>query len=413
MKRTNTFDIAPNSETTEEILTRVLDASASLWNKLTYDRRQQFFDGESVWECDGYYDEYVDVLSGATTQQIARVNDTAWRSFFELLDDPEYDPSPPGYWGNQDDGRELRTYIRNDSYTIQWNRRSRLEIRIGMDLKDEYGFGMYERLRLPVWGNPKWHGDSGRLEISYDSVEETYRVHQSVTIDDVEESRSDGSEAAALDLGANVLVACTTTAGEQYLYSGHHPFEQFRETTNAIASAQAKLPDGQHTSQRIKRLYRKRSRRRDHAVNALLRDLVERLEAAGISTLYHGDLTGVLGEYWSVEANLKAQTFWAHRQCIDRLESVCEEYGIDVEALSEAWTSQTCPECGERDRTRRHRETLTCPCGFDGHADLVASRTLLERATNTTVRPTARPVRFQWDDHQWFPVKGATVTPNE
>jgi putative transposase len=114
-----------------------------------------------------------------------------------------------------------------------------------------------------------------------------------------------------------------------------------------------------------------------------------------------------------VEANLKARTFWAHRQCIDRLESVCEEYGIDVEAISEAWTSQTCPECGERDRTRRHRETLTCPCGFDGHADLIASRTLLEQATDTPVRPTARPVRFQWDDHQWHPVEGTTVTPNE
>jgi len=165
------------------------------------------------------------------------------------------------------------------------------------------------------------------------------------------------------------------------------------ETTNAIASAQAKLPDGQHTSQRIKRLYRKRSRRRDHAVNALLRDLVERLEAAGVSTLYHGDLTGVLGEYWSVEANLKAQTFWAHRQCIDRLESVCEEYGINVETLSEAWTSQTCPDCGDRERTRRHRETLTCPCGFDGHADLVASRTLLEWATDTSQADgTARAV---------------------
>ncbi|WP_282350687.1 RNA-guided endonuclease InsQ/TnpB family protein [Haloferax volcanii] len=413
MKRTNTFNIVPHSETAEKILVRVLDASSSLWNRLTYDRRQQFFEGESVWECDGYYDEYVDVLGGATTQQIARVNDTAWRSFFELLDEPEYEPSPPGYWGNRDDGRELRTYIRNDAYTLQWNERSRLEIPIGMDLKDEYGFGMYERLRLPVRGKPKWRGDSGRLEISYDSVEETYRVHQSVTVDDVTEHRTDDSEAAALDLGANVLVACTTTTGEQYLYSGHHPFEQFRETTNAIASAQAKLPDGQHTSRRIRRLYRKRSRRRDHAVNALLRDLVERLDTAGVSTLYHGDLTGVLGEYWSVEANLKTQTFWAHRQCIDRLRSVCEEYGINMEPLSEAWTSQTCPNCGERDRTRRHRETLTCPCGFDGHADLVASRTLLERATNTPVRPTARPVRFQWDDHQWYPVKGTAVMPNE
>ena len=413
MRRTDTFDIVPRSETTEEILARVLDVSASLWNTLTYDRRQQFFEGKSVWECDGYYDEYVDVLGGATTQQIARVNDTAWRSFFELLDEPEYDPSPPGYWGNRDDGRELRTYVRNDAYTLQWNERSRLEIPIGMDLKDEYGFGMYERLRLPVRGDPKWCGDAGRLEISYDSVEETYRVHQSVTIDGVEESRSDGFEAAALDLGANVLVACTTTTEEQYLYSGQTPFEQFRKTTTEIGAAQTKLPDGQHSSQRIKRLYRKRSRRRDHAVNALLRNVVERLDEAGITTLYHGDLTGVLGEYWSVEANLKARTFWAHRQCIDRLESVCEEYGIDVEAISEAWTSQTCPECGERDRTRRHRETLTCPCGFDGHADLIASRTLLERATNTTVRPTARPVRFQWDDHQWLPVEGAAVLPNE
>ena len=84
-----------------------------------------------------------------------------------------------------------------------------------------------------------------------------------------------------------------------------------------------------------------------------------------------------------------------------------------VASISEAWTSQTCPECGEREQTRRHRETLTCPCGFEGHADLVASRTLLEQATNTDVRPTARPVRFQWDDHQWYPVEGNTVGPNE
>ena len=63
----------------------------------------------------------------------------------------------------------------------------------------------------------------------------------------------------------------------------------------------------------------------------------------------HGDLTGVLGEYWSVEANLKARTFWAHRQCPDQLANVCEEYGMEVTVLSEAWISQTCPECDERE----------------------------------------------------------------
>ena len=106
-------------------------------------------------------------------------------------------------------------------------------------------------------------------------------------------------------------------------------------------------------------------------------------------------------------------TVQGHHYRTKHIVAWCEENGINVEPLSEAWMSQKCPNCGERDRTRRHRETLTCPCGFDGHADLVASRTLLERATNTEVRPTARPVRFQWDDHQWSPVEGAAVGPNE
>jgi putative transposase len=296
------------------------------------------------------------------------VNDTAWRSFFELLDDPEYDPSPPSYWGNRDDGRKLRTYIRNDSYTIQWNSRSRLEIRIGMNLKDEYGYGMYERLRLPVQGNPKWRGDNGRLEIAYDSVEEAYRVHQSVTVDEVEENEPGGSEAAALDLGANVLVVCTITSGGQYLYSGQTPFEQFRKTTEEIATAQAKLPDGQHTSQRIKRLYRKRSRRRDHAVNTLFRDLIERLEAAGISTLYHGDLTGVHGEYWSVEANLK-------RKPSGPIGSVSIDSNQSVKSTKSTWK-----------RSRRHGHPRRVQTAVTENEPVAIERRLLARVVSMATR---------------------------
>jgi len=413
MRRTNTFRVVPQTERQEIVLQRLLDSSASLWNQLTYARRQQLFAGKSVWNCDDYYEDYVDVLGSATTQQISRVNDAAWRSFFETLEQSDQEVNPPGYWGNQADGRDLRTYIRNDSYTINWCGRSRLEIPIGSQLKDEYGFGRYERLRVVVRGDPHWQGKQGRLHITYDDVDETYRAHQPVTVHEDELDTTTGTAVAALDIGANVLVACTTTTGDQCYYSGEEPFRQFRETTGRIADAQAKLPADQRTSTRIKRLYRKRARRRDHAVNALLRDLVERLCNADVGTIYHGDLNGVLGEYWSVEANLKARSFWAHRQCLDQLGNVCEEYGINLESVSEAWTSQTCPACGERERTHRHQETLTCPCGFDGHADLAASCNLLERTTNTSIRPTARPVRFQWDNHQWYPVEDATVDSNE
>lgn len=176
-------------------------------------------------------------------------------------------------------------------------------LRDGSQLKDEYGFGPYEQPRVLIRGDPQWDGEQGYLPLTYDDVTDTYRAHQPVSVRDESRATPTGAYIAALDIGANVLVACTTTAGDQYCYSGQEPFRQFRETTECIADAKAKLPEGQHTSKRITRLYRKRSCRRDQAVNALLHDLVARLYGNGLETIYHGDLTGVLGEYWSVKAN--------------------------------------------------------------------------------------------------------------
>ena len=47
MKRVNTFRVVPRSDADEECLRRVLDASASLWNQLNYERRQNFTDPET------------------------------------------------------------------------------------------------------------------------------------------------------------------------------------------------------------------------------------------------------------------------------------------------------------------------------------------------------------------------------
>jgi putative transposase len=223
----------------------------------------------------------------------------------------------------------------------------------------------------------------------------------------------------ALDIGANNLVACSTTTGKQYLYEGRDLFERFRETTREIARLQSKLDDQRWSSNRIDRLYRQRTRRRDHAQDALARDLVERLYDEGVATVYVGDLTDVLETQWSVRANEKTHNFWAFRRFISRLTDTAEEYGITVEVRSEAWTSQTCPNCGSTNRTTRHRDTLTCECGFEGHADLVASETFLRRHQNSersdwrtrysvshrrqtdVARPMARPVCLKWDDHEW------------
>jgi putative transposase len=388
------------SETDEELLRRVMDATASLWNELTYERRRQFFDGESVWDTEDYRKRYIVVLGSSSAQQAIRKNDQAWRGFFNS-DDP--DKGLPGYWGNEEDGRYLRWYGRCDRYTIQWTDRSRLEIPVGKDLKSEYGLS--GRLRLEVRGEPRWNGEQGQLEIQYDEQRDQFRAYQSVEVVDSHPRLGTplADESAALDIGANNIVACTTTTGQQYLYEGRDLFDRFRETTREIARLQSKLPEGRYTSKRIRRLYRKRTARRDHAMDALARDLMERLHQEGIATVYVGDLTDVLETSWSVETNAKTHNFWAFRAFIDRLVCTSEEFGITVEVRSEAWTSQMCPQCGSAEGTTRHQDTLTCECGFEGHVDLTASETLLKRHEQTP-RPMARPVRYEWDSHDWLEV---------
>jgi putative transposase len=407
------------SDDDERLLRELLDASASLWNELNYERRQQFFDGESVWDTADYRKQYVDVTGSGTAQQVIRKNNSAWKSFFAAQDEWHNDerderPSPPSYWGNEDEGRELHTFIRKDLYTLETGKRSRIEIPVGSHLKDEYNHT--GRLRLEVCGAPKWDGEQGQLEIQYDETENTFRAFQPVTVADSQQDSPVAEESAALDVGANNLVACTTTTGQRYLYEGRDLFDRFRETTEEIARLQSKLRDGRYSSQRIRRLYRKRTRRRDHAQDALVRELMERLHAEGIATVYVGDLTNVLSTHWCAEVNAKTHQFWAFRAFIDRLSHTAEEYGITVEVRSEADTTRTCPVCGEQDDTDRDGDVFRCPCGHEAHADLSASRTFLEQqAGERVVGSMARPVRLTWDDHRWSELSHSPegASPNE
>ncbi|MDQ2073077.1 transposase [Haloarcula sp. H-GB4] len=447
MKRTNTFAVRPLSDDGEQLLRDLLDASAALWNEVNYQRLMRYndedgFEDEGAWDADtGRLEgKYKGVLGASTAQQVIRKNSETWRGFFKLKDQYHDEsntsvtehPEPPGFRGlgnrrfpmvgeskirldNEDDGRVLKGVIRNDAYTVEWGDRSRLEILVGSELKDRYDHT--GRLRLEIAGNPNWpdYDNHGRLDLWYDETDCTFRASQPVTVSDDARDTPLADETAALDIGANNLVACTTTTGEQHLYEGRKLFQRFRETTQEIARMQSKLCRGRYSSKRIRRLYRKRTRRRDHAQEALCRDLLDRLYAEGVNTVYIGGLTDVLDTHWSVETNAKTHNFWSFKKFTERLVCTAEEYGISVEVRSEAWTSQECPQCGSTDRTMRHQDALTCPCGFEGHADLTASETFLERHTEQAVRPMARPVRFEWDDHNWseLPRSPARDSPKE
>jgi putative transposase len=435
--RTNTFRLAPDSEWKKVCLIELLDSAAALVNIVTYHRRQAYFNPDKtrddVWNAitkTEIRNRFRPTIGRAITDKLLDKCDETWDAFFTQLDDyydgnREDKPSPPGYW-KEDDQRVLQTVVRNDAYTVEWGERSRIELALGSELKEKYGIPLNQRLRVPIRGNPQYEGHGGRLELEYDRSTESFTAHQPVTFlhDTTRVSDSSDEECvAAVDVGANNFVAVTTTNGHQRVFHARPLFDRFHHITERIADLQSQLPDDEHSSRLIEKLYDRRRRQRDHAQDALVRHLARLFEERGVGEVYVGKLDDVREEHWSATVNEKTDLFWAHGRFRQRMHDVLDgECGINVEEESEAGTSSRCPRCGEEERVGRNGDVFQCGgCGFEGHSDVVGSENFLHGVVDgdvefDTERPMARPAdsgqngpewghrgvpRLEWDDHEW------------
>jgi len=428
----------PGSDRYKECLFEWLTAHAPLWNQITYRRRQQYFSEEGdVWDADytDLYEQYAPLLGKATCQQVARKNSEAWRSHFELLSryhDESHPsvtnkPSPPGYWGNRDDGYDLHGLVRNDLYTFDWDeRRSTLEFGVGDVLEARYNFDHNERVTLEIRGNPQWRGDDSRIELIFDEYADQLRVQHPVRIqsDDVQKQRQavfthtldheNTTQSAAIDVGANNTLAIVTENGDTAVYHARPEFDRFQTQSERIAELQSDLPDGQWTSTRIKRIYDDRSRKRDHSRDAAVKHAAEWLFKRNVDTVYVGDLTDVLDTHWSAEVNEKTHAFWSHGELTDRITLTLGDVGITVTEVGEYDTSSECPACGS-DTVMREGDSFRCHgCGLDAHSDIVGAWNMLQSEVGPMARPAALSAErgrdvpsegayWQWNDHDWIP----------
>lgn len=198
MKRVNKFRLRPTKEE-HKVLFSLCEMSAVLWNKVNYKRRQSFFSGEIDWDTKEEYNEFKRILGSATTQQIIRKNNEAWRSFFTLLKLKKAGRlpshinrlSPPSYWKDRKTGRrKLMTVIRNDYYRIE-------------EVRGKKYLVLPKGLKVRVTGNIKWRGKQGRLEIHYDELTGRWYALQSVEVE-IDEVKS----TKRTDLGViNIITA--------------------------------------------------------------------------------------------------------------------------------------------------------------------------------------------------------------
>ena len=392
MKRSNLFALAPTREQ-HHILQELGVNCAKLWNEVNYLHRQQYQNYLRLDWNPRVYKKYVPLVGSATTQQVVRKNNEAWRSFLALKQLERRGSLPagmkkvrtPGYWKR--DGRYLlKILFRCDSYRI---RDGHVDLPRG--------------LSIPFKGKLKWIGKHGRLEVSWDALSEKWRVFQAVEVKPIITPL--GSKTCYIDMGVRNLATIWIPEWRQPVaYQSGRLLADWWYWTNRIARHQQRLiaMNGRRKSKQLSKLYRIRKERFRHAVASFARQLVKDLYARGVSTIVIGELTGIReNSNHGRQGNAMVHNYWSQKYVADRLRWTAEEYGMEVRTISEAYTSQTCPRCRSRHSERVLRGFRCLDCGLEAHRDAVGVLNMAARCGGYAVKPMVWPMLLHWDGCGW------------
>lgn len=177
-----------------------------------------------------------------------------------------------------------------------------------------------------------------------------------------------GDGVAAVDQGE--LRTATVYDGEQTtLYSGRLIRSKSRYRAKNIARLDANISKTKRGSQRRKKLVRAKRRtvgNLDRQIQDILhkqtQHLVSTLHQRGVQTVVIGDIRDIRSSIkYGAKTNQKLHgwSFGRFRQMVTYKGA---RLGMQTVLIDEAYTSQTCPGCGERHKPRGR--TYRCGCGF-------------------------------------------------
>jgi len=268
-------------------------------------------------------------------QQVAKKNAEDWRSFFSLIKDKKegklpkwFKPKPPGYWKEEVGNYRQMIIVRNDRYEVDEKNRT-------IYLKDF-------KLTLKFKGKLKWMGKQGRLEITFDEAKRSWYAHIPVEVENC--VKVAGNLRASVDPGIINLATVYVKDGRWYVFKGGSVLSQYEYYSKRIAVVQKTLARHKQTRSRmLKLLYDKKRRFLKHALNSMVRRILEELKERGVGEV----VVGYPKEVSRNHGNKLTANFWNYRYVIKRFEEIGEELGMKVIKVDESYTSKTCSLCGE------------------------------------------------------------------
>ncbi|WP_157972658.1 RNA-guided endonuclease InsQ/TnpB family protein [Haloprofundus halophilus] len=261
----------------------------------------------------------------------------------------------------------------------------------------EYVLGDYQRSYLDDDDYEKRMGT-----LHYREDDDSFYLHI-VLLKEVEERGGDRVMGVDLNL-KNVAVTSTGRFfdGGELLWGQNHYF-RVRRSLQDKGTRSAK--------QALARLSGRENRFVLDRLHTISRRLVEEARTHDCSYIAVENLTHIRERMWNGNDQTRRQMHqWAFRELQEILAYKASEYGIRVEQISPAFTSQTCSRCGHQSSTNRDSETgwFECnECGQEYDGDYNASKNI---GLKLVTLPEGKRPSGLGDGH--LALKNGTLNPN-
>lgn len=421
MIRASYFVYKPTKET-NLILSLLGYASRKLWNVANFEKRN--WNKESNTPFPDWYEQkkrlkghfWYKNLPSQSAQEVLKVLQEAWESFFELKKSGGIENLKPPRFKHSN----FNVKFLNNGCKVEGNvLRLSIPAKQKAYVREKYGI-QKKFLYIPVPDHVEL-GVVKTVEIKPLANDE-YKVILAQEYQDVSVKKN-STKFMAIDIGMANAFTCYDYQGHSYILSGRQwlsverYFHKKIAHYQAISDAQRSAEGGKYPkkSKRVLQLYKKKRNQTFHIFHCMTKKVVDLAIEQGVETIVMGDITGI-----REKANLGKvtnQKFHAlpFKKLVQMITYKAEQAGISVDStITEEYTSQTCAMCKPmptkehaHKSNRKHRGLYVCQdCQTVINADLNGamniSKKYLKGLNAQSVVVLDTPTVYTFNGHQFI-----------
>ncbi len=257
------------------------------------------------------------------------------------------------------------------------------------------------------------------VSLVYNKITKAYEFHATYQTQPKQPKIKHGT-AVAVDMGEiHPITAFDGITAEIYNGREHRSKVRYREKSKG--GLNRKLSRCKRGSRRWKKLKRAKDKLLAK-IASQLRDMRHKITSRFVSTCRERKIeTIVIGDIKHIRQSInygrktnEKLHQWAFSQFREMITYKAKALGIKVDTQNEAYTSQTCPSCGNRKKPVKRK--YKCPkCGWHGHRDVVGASNILTAYQgylfNPVVGVVVSPVGIRYNPNlcrldSWSPFSG-------